>query len=168
MKMMGFLGSAMLIWAIALASNTNAAAKDNTNEQIENLEKGLVDAGNNADVAKIMTFYDPSNELLVFDIVPPREYRGAAAWRKHIEDLAPDFNGKTELIDLKVNADANLAFASSIQHFTGKAKDGTPIDLTTRVTDCLQKKQGRWMIVHQHISAPIDFATGKADLQSKP
>ena len=152
----------------ALALDTNAVAKDNPREQIENLEKGLIDAGNNVDVAKIMTFYDPSDELLVFDIVPPREYRGAAAWRKHIEDLAPDFNGKTELIDLKVNADGNLAFASSIQHFTGKAKDGTPIDLTTRVTDCLQKKQGKWVIVHQHISAPIDLATGKADLQSKP
>jgi len=167
MKQLALVCGTILIGALICGSSIHADVKSSSKEEIETLEKGLIDAGNRSKVDEIMSYYDPSDKLLVFDIVPPREYRGAAAWRKHLQDLAPDFTGVTELIDLEVHADGHLAFASSIQHFVGKTKDGKPIDITTRVTDCLQKQDGKWTIVHQHISAPIDLATGKADFQSK-
>ena len=31
-----------------------------------------------------------------------------------------------------------------------------------RTTLCMQKKKGHWLVVHQHISMPIDMVTGKA------
>jgi ketosteroid isomerase-like protein len=40
--------------------------------------------------------------------------------------------------------------------------------MTFRVTDCLRKIGGKWKIAHQHISFPVDMASGKADMQSKP
>jgi ketosteroid isomerase-like protein len=36
------------------------------------------------------------------------------------------------------------------------------------VTDVLQKTNGRWLIIHEHASVPVDLATGKGDLLSKP
>ncbi|PYV22614.1 MAG: DUF4440 domain-containing protein, partial [Acidobacteria bacterium] len=27
---------------------------------------------------------------------------------------------------------------------------------------------GKWLITHEHVSVPVDFASGKADLSSKP
>jgi ketosteroid isomerase-like protein len=49
-----------------------------------------------------------------------------------------------------------------------KGKDGNPIDMTLRLTDVLRKIKGKWLIVHEHVSVPVDVATGKADLTSKP
>jgi ketosteroid isomerase-like protein len=49
-----------------------------------------------------------------------------------------------------------------------KRKDGNPIDVNIRVTDVLRKAKGKWLIVHEHVSVPVDLATGKADLASKP
>jgi ketosteroid isomerase-like protein len=42
------------------------------------------------------------------------------------------------------------------------------MDMTMRATDVYRKVNGKWLIVHEHYSAPIDLATGKADLTSKP
>jgi len=46
--------------------------------------------------------------------------------------------------------------------------DGTSLDITTRVTHDYEKIGGRWLIVHEHVSVPIDMSTGKPDFQSKP
>ena len=40
--------------------------------------------------------------------------------------------------------------------------------MTFRLTDRLKKIKGKWLIVHEHGSFPVDLATGKADLLSKP
>jgi len=37
-----------------------------------------------------------------------------------------------------------------------------------RVTDVYRKTGGRWKIVQEHVSVPVDFATGKPDMLSKP
>jgi ketosteroid isomerase-like protein len=45
---------------------------------------------------------------------------------------------------------------------------GQPIDLTVRDTAAYRKIGGNWLVVHEHISVPVDLATGKPDLESKP
>ena len=42
------------------------------------------------------------------------------------------------------------------------------MDLTVRVTDVYKKIKGKWLIVHEHVSVPVDLDTDKPDLQSKP
>jgi hypothetical protein len=39
--------------------------------------------------------------------------------------------------------------------------------MVIRTTDCVRKVKGKWLIVHEHNSVPVDPATGKADLMSK-
>jgi ketosteroid isomerase-like protein len=38
---------------------------------------------------------------------------------------------------------------------------------TYRVTNVWRKENGKWKVIHIHISFPTDMATGKADMQSK-
>ena len=61
-----------------------------------------------------------------------------------------------------------MGTASSM--LSGHGTDGTPIDMTVRVTDVYRKIDGKWLIVQEHVSVPIDFSTGKPvpDLMSKP
>ena len=69
---------------------------------------------------------------------------------------------------LYFQANGKLGFGHNIQHFSGTDKNGKPIDLTFRVSDGYKKINGKWMIVEEHLSFPVDIATGKADLSSKP
>ena len=49
-----------------------------------------------------------------------------------------------------------------------QGSDGKPLDLTLRVTDVFKKTNGKWLVIHEHVSWPVDLATGKADMSSKP
>jgi ketosteroid isomerase-like protein len=49
-----------------------------------------------------------------------------------------------------------------------KGADGSPMEMTVRVTDVYRKMDDKWLIVQEHASVPVDLTTGKADLMSKP
>jgi len=123
------------------------------------------------DSAKVMSFYAPGEKLFVFDVVPPRQYAGFDAYKKDWEDLFAQLQGPMtfDISDLNVTTNgSDLAFSHSIQHATGTFTDGKPLDLTVRVTDVYRKTDGKWLIVHEHVSVPVDIKTGQGDLQSKP
>ena len=125
---------------------------------------------NAADVNAIMKSYVPDRSLVVFDIVPPREYLGADAYRRDWMEFLHLFKGvpKFEITDLGVTVEGNLGFSHSIQRVAGTSTNGQPIDITVRVTDGYRKIGGDWLIVLEHVLVPVDLATGKPDLSSKP
>jgi ketosteroid isomerase-like protein len=47
-------------------------------------------------------------------------------------------------------------------------KDGKAAHLVVRSTDVWRKINGKWLIVQEHNSFPVDLTTGQADLLSKP
>jgi ketosteroid isomerase-like protein len=117
-----------------------------------------------------MAYYSPDESLFVFDALPPRQYVGAAAYRKNWEGFLAAYPGAVhaEVTDWKTATEGNLAYGHGIFRTTGPDKDGMPLDLTLRVTDVYRKVNGKWLVVHEHVSWPVDLTTGKADLSSKP
>lgn len=106
----------------------------------------------------------------MFDVAPPRQYVGAAAYRADWTNLFAGFAGpiKFEITDLVVSADGTIGYSHSIQHMSGKDPKGATVDMTVRLTDIYRKQGDTWLIVQEHVSVPVDMATGKADLTSKP
>jgi len=154
------------LWVMAFGTPAWAdAAAD-----IRALEDRFVAAFKAKDVDAIMKVYAPDRTLVVFDVVPPRQYVGGAAYRQDWQKVFGSFEGPitVELSDLDVVADRNLAYSHSIQHVAGTNKQGKKLDLTVRVTDVYKKVRGRWQIIHEHVSVPVDLETGKPDLASKP
>src|SRR5207249_445025 len=105
----------------------------------------------------------------VFDLVPPRQHLGADAYRRAWESFFASFKGtpKIAITDLEITVDGNVGFSHSIQHVTGTNRHGHPVDRTVRVTDGYRKIGRDWFIVLEHVSVPIDLATGKPDFSSK-
>ena len=145
-------------------------AKSEDEAKIEALNAALIAAVNAKDVDAIMKVYAPNESLVIFDIIPPRQYVGAKAFRKDWEDFLTLFKGplKYEINDLQVEADGTLGYSHSIQRVSGTDTKGQPVDLTWRDTAAYRKVGGNWVIVHEHGSVPVDLATGKPDLASKP
>jgi uncharacterized protein (TIGR02246 family) len=147
-----------------------ASARADAGADIRALEERFVAAFKARDVDAIMKAYAPDQTLVVFDVVPPRQYVGAAAYRKDWQTFLDSFEGPitVELTDLDVAADRNLAYSHSIQRVAGTDKQGKKLDLTVRVTDVYKKSRGRWLVIHEHVSVPVDLDAGKPDLSSKP
>ena len=176
---------AVLIMSLAAAGCTQAPATTETKAaetkpadttakdiaDIKAMEDRFIKTAATKDVNAIMAFYVPDESLFVFDAVPPRQYVGAAAYRKDWEDLLSSFPGPIDMSmsDLDVTAGGgDIAWSHSIQHLAGTMKDGKKLDMTVRVTDGYKKINGQWLIAHEHVSVPVDVLTGKADLTSKP
>jgi ketosteroid isomerase-like protein len=162
------VGLAVASFGVMLALANVARADDKAD--IAALEKRVAAGIEAKDADAVMANYIPGDSLIVFDLVPPRQYTGNEAYKK---DWAGVFAGcadspKFELSDLDITSDGKLAFSHSIQHFSCTDPKGNKLDMTMRATDAYRKVKGKWVIVHEHLSAPIDLATGKADLTSKP
>jgi uncharacterized protein (TIGR02246 family) len=162
------VGGAVVLTVLALV--LCPAAKADARADIKTLEDRFVAAVKAKDLDAIMKVYVPDQTLFVFDVTPPRQYVGAAAYRKDWQDLFDGFNGPItfEMTDLDITADENLAYSHSIQRLAGTDKQGKKLDLTVRVTDVYKKINGNWLVIHEHVSVPVDLDTGKPDLTSKP
>jgi ketosteroid isomerase-like protein len=137
--------------------------------QIEALERGLNAGVNARNVDKVMSYYAREG-LFVFDVTPPREHVGWADYKKDWEDLFAGFPGPVtnQMSEVSITVVGSVAYGHSIQdgHFT--AKDGSSMELVVRVTDVYRKLGGRWKIVQEHVSVPVDLDTMKPDVLSKP
>jgi len=145
-------------------------AKADAREDIKALEDRFIAAVKAKDLDAIMKVYVPDQTLFVFDVEPPRQYVGAAAYRKDWQAFLDSFNDAItfELTDLDITTEDNLAYSHSIQRVAGTDKQGKKLDLTVRVTDVYKKINGNWLVIHEHVSVPVDLDTGKPDLTSKP
>ncbi len=109
---------------------------------------------------------DPSNaakyyakdEGLVFYDVSPFSYSGwkdyDAGVRKNLFD-GMENGSLTAGKDLKVTRHGNIAWTTVPMHLTAKMKDGKTIDAQIRYTGIWEKKGKNWVLVHEHLSAPM-------------
>lgn len=149
----------MLLSAIGIgtpASDDKAA--------IRALEDHFAAAFNAGDIDGIMKNYVTGDSLVVFDVVPRKEDRGADAYRRDWVDFFSHFKGrpKITITELGITAEGNIGFGHSIQHIVGMDTQGHPVDRTVRVTDGYRKIGGKWLIALEHVSVPVDLKTGKA------
>ena len=95
---------------------------------------------------------------LVFYDAAPLKYDGWAAYRDGAQKLFLD--GATSLTfkandDLKVTRHGNIAWTTRTLHLSAAMKQGKPFDFDGRDTVIWEKRGGRWLIVHEHFSAPL-------------
>lgn len=173
--------SFVALMAVAVTTlNLTAAQKNNnpdanhsvqyeqTRKELTQLLEGFKKIVEQKDINAIMALYD--RNVIAYDINPPLQYTGAAAYRKSWQSFLDGYDGPLELEirDLHMGASGNIAYTYCLERVTGTPKGGKRTDLWFRVSDVYQKKSGKWLIIHEHVSLPTDFATGKSVLDLKP
>lgn len=103
-----------------------------------------------------------SPDVLIYDVLAPMKYEGAAAYRQSWDEWQPatQGEGQFELEDLSVTAGADVAFAHCFIRCGGVLPNGKTFEDLVRATFCLRKVSGSWKVAHQHISKPIQVAGG--------
>lgn len=119
----------------------------------------------------VMSHY--ARDIVVFDLAPPLEYKGAVAYRENWADWFPSFQGPVgyEIGDLSVATGGDVAFCRGLNRITGTRTSGEKTDVWVRATVGFRKIGSKWMIIHEHFSVPF-YMDGSAraaiDLQPSP
>jgi len=160
----------LLLAGPSAVARAQAKTASSSRAEIEALETRYINAFNTKDVDQIMSCYAPGKMLFVFDAVPPREYPSWDAYKRDWEGLFSAYPGpiSATISEQSIAVVGAVAYGHNIQSGYFTAKDGTRLNVAVRVTDVYRKIRGKWLIVQEHVSFPVDIATGKADLLSKP
>ncbi len=73
-----------------------------------------------------------------------------------------------EIADLSITVGEDMAFTHSFNRISATLPTGQQIGTWVRWTACWRKIRGQWLLVHDHVSVPVDVQTGKAVLDLKP
>ena len=165
----------LVIWTLfaitllAPASFAKSPKKSSDEAQIRQILEDWKRAFEARDLDGIMKMYAPGDELVSYDAVPPLQYKGFAAYRKDYEGFLALFEGAphVDIVYTSIAADRRLAYAYGTERFTGTLKGGQKFDDNVRWTEVLRKIGGQWRVVHEHISVPVDFDSGKAVFDAK-
>jgi len=102
-----------------------------------------------------------ARDILLFDVPPPVQLRGADAYRKSWHRFFEWFQGSGVfgIGELKVNAGDDVAFCHGLIRCGGTETNGQKVELTVRLTVGLRRIDGQWMVMHEHHSEPSQDPT---------
>ena len=122
---------------------------DSVREHLETLAQAIREKN----VDALMTHYAP--DIVVFDVMPPLHVY-SADYRKNFEKWFATMQGPIDyqMHDLRISMSESHAFCHCQGHIKGTRSDGRKVDYWVRVTTCLQKANGQWLVGHEHVSMP--------------
>jgi ketosteroid isomerase-like protein len=153
--------------AAALASVSMAAGSAGFNkpadvDAVTAVEKQLATLNTMKD---LIQYYAP--EAVVYDAYAPGVYRGTKQIYDGFEQQFAQGQSFTGAIpDMNILSDGKFACAAMQLHFNFTMKNGTKGAITLRQLDAFKKIGGKWLIVQQHISFPMNPKTGLGLLDS--
>jgi ketosteroid isomerase-like protein len=148
----------------AQTANGAAMKAPSDRAQLEAMENRYAKLMVAKDFNGIMAFFVHSPNLVVFDVVPPRQYTGWEAYLKDWQGLFQAYPGAVQdkILELKVFPGGSVGFGYRVDDVTLTKADGTSQHLIVRLTHGYRKIGGKWYIAHEHVSVPVDFDSGKA------
>ena len=102
-------------------------------------------------------FYAKDASMVFFDVAPLK-YKGWAEYKRGVQKSIFDqtLAGKlTPNDDLKITRRGDVAWMTLTFHLSLAMKNGTAMELDCRHTAIWEKRRGKWLIVHEHVSTPI-------------
>src|SRR5437879_931102 len=160
-----------LVFAGSAAPSNPMTVKENKGKNdaaIRELIDGFVKAIRAKDINGVMSVFAP--EVVSFDLGPPLQHGGGETFMKRWLELFQSYQSPIdyEVRDLGITTGDDVAFSHSLTRIRGTAKNGQKTHRWLRWTACYHKTNGKWLIVHEQVSVPVDLRSGKAVLDLKP
>lgn len=121
------------------------------------------------DLDQMMSFY--VDDIFSYDLMAaPTDaglemaFDGEAIWRQNWVTFFGMFADDlvVSIEDLTVYQKGDLSTVYGLTRLEGTIDGGAFVDMWVRETNLLQRIDGRWLVLHDHVSVPFDFATGQA------
>ena len=96
-----------------------------------------------------------AEDVLWFDI-PAFASRGIQPALNFFDKVFASFEScKVDILDTNVVVNGNMGFVCTIQSISVVLKTGDAKRMVVRETDCFEKREGEWKLIHQHASVPV-------------
>lgn len=120
------------------------------------------------DAAGLVKDYAP--DAVLYDAIPPYKTVGADNIRQIWEQCLPYFpeQFKSEHRDIAIHVAGDTAFAHCVHHFIPTPADHTCGQTWMRVTVGYRKINGKWKVIHEHVSVPFNPMNSQAWFISDP
>ena len=147
---------------------TSKENRTNNEAAIRELIDRFANAFRVKDVDGCMSVFAP--EIVSYDILPPLQAVGAETFVSHWQEFFGSYQGQidVEFPDVTIAAGDDVAFSYCLHRIAGTLKTGQKTDFWLRWTAGWRKSNGKWRIVHEQVSVPVDFRSGKAMMDLKP
>ena len=151
------------------STQNQRAAKGGAEGEIRELLNRFTEVFRSADINKILEFY--ADDVVAFDMVPPLQFSGKNAysesWKQSVQGpMKGPFIWEPR--DEKIYVSGDIAFVHHLVKCGATGADGKPMSGWIRHGFGLQKRSGKWLIVHDHFSVPVDMKDSKALMELDP
>jgi ketosteroid isomerase-like protein len=132
---------------------TGASIEAVLRRRIEEISEAIRDK----DVDRLMPLY--ARDVEVFDVRGSLNVSGAGAYRGNFEKWFDSFEGRLsfETHNLRITAAENAAFCHYLALVTGARAGGRTSGYWVRGTTCFERRDGEWLVTHEHISMPASM-----------
>lgn len=122
-------------------------------QRIDDISRAIRDK----DVDRLMSFY--ARDVVVFDVRPPLDTLGRDAYRKNFERWFAMSEGPLSFVfkDLRVVPGEHTAFCHYLAMVVGSRPQGRTSGYWIRGTTCFERRDGAWLVTHEHISMPASM-----------
>lgn len=141
---------------LAPAAGVIAADKPGDTGEFKTIVQHYWEAWGTLDPDKAASMYAKEADAVFYDLAPLK-YTGWEEYKAGIKQVFASAASATIVPndDLKVTRRGNIAWTSNTFHGTIHQKDGKNTEVMGRHTAIWEKRGGHWIIVHEHISAPL-------------
>ena len=95
-----------------------------------------------------------AEDALWFDI-PAFASRGVQPASKFFDKVFGSFQScKVDILEMETVVNGNMGIVCTIQRVNVVLKNGATKLLLARETDCFEKRDNKWQLIHQHASVP--------------
>lgn len=135
---------------------------------VERTIKAWADAVGRSDVPAIMAHY--ADDVLAFDAVQTLQFKGARAYGEHWKACMEMCPGPMvfQLRDPVIHVAGDFATAYGLIRCGMIDEQGKEQASWMRMTSVYRRKGDRWLIEHEHFSAPFDMKSWKAMFDLQP
>lgn len=146
--------AAIIVIAAAIA---NSPAEDPDEAALRSFVPKAIASWESFDIAKIEPYYAKDADFAFFDLAPMK-YKNWAEYREGVQKAIFEPNQSIKITlndDLGVHRRGSLAWATVTFGADIVSKQGASSHLNGRWTMVLEKRGHAWIVVHEHVSAPL-------------
>jgi ketosteroid isomerase-like protein len=155
---------------LALLAGCGGSTKtESATAELKPFMQNVYTAWQTLDPSKPAEFYAKDPGLLFFDLAPEK-FKGWQAYQDGFKQMTADW--KAINIDIGPDFEAykhgDVAWVAYTMSFTIAKKDGKVETGRARGLDVLEKRDGKWLIVSEHVSVPMmEPASDKKEPEAK-
>jgi ketosteroid isomerase-like protein len=154
---LAFTAAMILTLVLSASAQMKAPASSALEAEFKAMIGQYYVAWSTLDPEKAAKYYAKDADLIFYDVAPLK-YNGWSEYKAGVMKAFTETMSSGKLTpndDLRINRRGNIVWTTLTFHLSARPKAGGAMEVECRHTAIWEKRGGKWLIVHEHVSAPL-------------